>query len=281
MRAISASSLHQRTNHIYVASEELRESGITYVLPKNLLRRFITCGDLRTQVGAFLYGLTPPDNSSVREIRALVLPPQLGTHQSVSLPTPPPEHDALRGLQPLGWMHTQPNEAPALSPIDCTLHARACAERAPPGSPAAWDPEVAICVTCSFTPGSVSLAAFRLTPAGHEWGRANKDPAPAPAGYAPSHAEKVQLLLSDRFLGVVLQPADGVWNYNFQGVKFVAAAKYPLALAPPAEFYAERHRPAHFLAFGGGGATDPAQAAAAGGGAGDAMAAVDKDNNFE
>ena len=279
MRAISASSLHQRTSHIYVASDELRESGVTYVLPKNLLRRFITCGDLRTQVGAFLYGVTPPDNASVREIRALVLPPQLGTHQGVQLPSAPPEHDALRGLQALGWMHTQPNETPSLSPIDCTLHARACAERAPPGTPAAWDPDTSICVTASFTPGSVSLAAYRLTPAGHEWGRANKDPSPQPAGYAASHADKVQLLLSDRFLGVILQPADGVWNYNFQGVKFVAAAKYPLALGPPAEFYAERHRPAHFLTFGGGaGGAQGGDAAAAGG---DAVAAVDRENLLE
>ena len=47
MRAISATSLHLRTNHIYVNSDDLKESGYTYVLPKNVLKRFICISDLR------------------------------------------------------------------------------------------------------------------------------------------------------------------------------------------------------------------------------------------
>ena len=34
-------------------------------------------------------------------------------------------------------------------------------------------------------------------------------------GYAPSHYEKVQMLLSDRFLGFFMIPGQGSWNYNF------------------------------------------------------------------
>jgi hypothetical protein len=34
-------------------------------------------------------------------------------------------------------------------------------------------------------------------------------------GYAPSHYEKVQMLLSDRFLGFFMVPGQGSWNYNF------------------------------------------------------------------
>ena len=41
MRAVSATNMHLRTNHIYVNSEDLKEIGYTYVLPKNLLKRFI------------------------------------------------------------------------------------------------------------------------------------------------------------------------------------------------------------------------------------------------
>lgn len=40
-----------------------------------------------------------------------------------------------------------------------------------------------------------------------------------PKGYLPSHYEKVQMLLSDRFLGYFMVPAQGVWNYNFMGKK--------------------------------------------------------------
>jgi hypothetical protein len=52
IRAISAANLHLRVNHIYVNSDEISETGFTYVMPKNLLRKFICIADLRTQVGA-------------------------------------------------------------------------------------------------------------------------------------------------------------------------------------------------------------------------------------
>jgi hypothetical protein len=52
VRAISATNLHLRTNHIYVSTENIKETGYTYLLPKNLLKRFIICSDLRTQVRA-------------------------------------------------------------------------------------------------------------------------------------------------------------------------------------------------------------------------------------
>ena len=50
VRAISATNLHLRTNHIYVSSDDIKETGYTYILPKNVLKRFIVCSDLRTQV---------------------------------------------------------------------------------------------------------------------------------------------------------------------------------------------------------------------------------------
>ena len=37
IRAISATNLHLRTNHIYVNSDEIKDTGYTYVLPKNIL----------------------------------------------------------------------------------------------------------------------------------------------------------------------------------------------------------------------------------------------------
>jgi pre-mRNA-processing factor 8 len=45
------------------------------------------------------------------------------------------------------------------------------------------------------------LTAYKLTPSGYEWGRSNKDTGSNPHGYLPTHYEKVQMLLSDRFLG--------------------------------------------------------------------------------
>ena len=50
IRAISVTNLHLRTNHIYVSSDDIKETGFTYILPKNILKKFIIVSDLRTQV---------------------------------------------------------------------------------------------------------------------------------------------------------------------------------------------------------------------------------------
>ena len=79
VRAISATNLHLRVNHIYVNSESIRESGFTYVLPKNVLKKFICIADLRTQIAGFMYGVSPPDNAQVR----LAAPaPRSSTHRA-------------------------------------------------------------------------------------------------------------------------------------------------------------------------------------------------------
>jgi hypothetical protein len=71
VRAISATHLPLRLQHIYVSNDDVKDDAgsYTYVLPKNILRAFITAADLRTQVSAFLYGVSPPDNKQVKEIK--------------------------------------------------------------------------------------------------------------------------------------------------------------------------------------------------------------------
>lgn len=71
----------------------------------------------------------------------------------------------------------------------------------------------------------------------------------AVAGYVPTHFERVQLLLSDRFMGFYMVPDAGSWNFNFSGIKWSANMSYGLRLANPAAFYDEVHRPTHFLEF--------------------------------
>ncbi|XP_008795869.1 pre-mRNA-processing-splicing factor 8A [Phoenix dactylifera] len=243
VRAISATNLYLRVNHIYVNSDDIKETGYTYIMPKNILKKFICIADLRTQIAGYLYGLSPQDNPQVKEIRCIVMPPQWGTHQQVHLPSALPEHDFLNDLEPLGWMHTQPNELPQLSPQDVTSHARILENSKQ------WDGEKCIILTCSFTPGSCSLTAYKLTPSGYEWGRVNKDTGSNPHGYLPTHYEKVQMLLSDRFLGFYMVPDNGPWNYNFMGVKHTVSMRYGTKLGTPRDYYHEDHRPTHFLEF--------------------------------
>lgn len=108
VRAISATNLHLRTNHIYVNSED-KETGFTYVLPKNILKKFITIADLRTQIAGYIYGVSPKDNNFVKEIRCIVMIPQVGNNVSVTLPQQMPDTEYLKNMEPLGWIHTQPN----------------------------------------------------------------------------------------------------------------------------------------------------------------------------
>ena len=143
----------------------------------------------------------------VKEIRAIVLPPQWGTHQTVHLPNCLPRrevnqrsissihfiaqvikpdhhissnnfdnfscsHEYLSELEPLGWIHTQPNELPQLSPQvskrvntqknlrffnswldlhcpqDICTHAHVMAEHS------AWDGEKTVIITCRFIKSS-------------------------------------------------------------------------------------------------------------------------------
>ena len=258
IRAISATNLHLRTHHIYVNSDQLDESGLTYVLPKNLLKKFIAIADLRTQVAAYLYGASPSDNPLVKEIRCLALVPQWGTHQLVHLPTQLPSHAYLDSLELLGVLHTQPNELPQLSPQDVASFATLIKQHhaATAGGPPTPSLSTSIVLTCSFTPGSASLTAYQLTPAGYEWGVKAKDPLHNPQGYSASFAARLPLLLSDRFLGYYLVP-DGVeWNFNFAGARWSAAMGYVMKLGVPKEFYHPLHRSGHFLKFVSGGAVE-------------------------
>ena len=242
VRAISAANLHLRVNHVYVNSDDIREAGLTYIMPKNVLKKFVCIADLRTQIAGYMYGVSPADNPLVKEIRCIVMPPQWGNHQQVNLPSALPDHDYLKDLEPLGWIHTQPNETPQLPPVDVVTHARILETNR------SWDGERCIILACAFTPGSCSLTAYKLTPSGYEWGRQNKD-VTNPVGYSPTHYEKVQFLLSDRYLGWFMVPEVGSWNFNFMGVKHSASMQYGLKLDNPKEFYHEAHRPTHFLEF--------------------------------
>ncbi len=252
IRAISASNLHLRTKHIYVSSEDIAEDGLTYVMPKNILSKFITSSDLRTQVSGYLYGVTPPDNDMVREIRCIVMVPQVGNHQGVTLPSLLPQHQYLEDLEPLGIVHTQPNElvqngVQCLPAADCIQYAGVLDD-----NEGAWNGDQ-VMMTVSFTPGSCSLTSYRVTTEGVEFGRKNRNVVGGVAnaqGYGSKCFEKVQMLLSDRFMGFFMVPDGGMsWNYNFVGVKHTRAIKYGLKLGNPLPFFAEHHRQAHFLSF--------------------------------
>ena len=51
-----------------------------------ILGKFITIAELRTQIAGYMYGVTPIDNDQVCEVQCIILEPQVGNHQSMTLP---------------------------------------------------------------------------------------------------------------------------------------------------------------------------------------------------
>ncbi|KAL4819238.1 NUC071 domain-containing protein [Aspergillus spinulosporus] len=245
-RAIATSNLRTRANNIYVSSDDIRDEGYTYIMPKNILKRFIMIADLRVQVAGYLYGSSPPDNDQVKEIRTIVMVPQVGNTREVQLPQQLPQHDYLNSLEPLGVIHTiSGNEPPYMTAQDVTQHSRLM------NAHPSWDKKT-VTMTVSFTPGSVSLAAWGLTPQGYKWGAENRDTtSDQPQGFSTSMGEKCQLLLSDKIRGYFLVPEDNVWNYSFMGSSYGSAEKRPVyvKIDTPLRFYDDQHRPLHFQNF--------------------------------
>lgn len=240
VRKLNVGNLHLRANHIYIKTDEIQDTNHTYVLPKNLLKKLITIGDLRTQIAGYLYGSSPKDGPLIKDIKCIVIPPQRGTHQMVYLPNQLPNHKALEKLEPLGWIHTQPNESNTLSPHDVVTHASIMVDQ-PRG-----EEDKTICITLSFTPGSCSLAAYRITESGYTWAKRQASTQDInPQGFLPSHYRRVKMILSDHYNGFFLTPTPDSWNYNFKGVRFQPENKYCLEQSVPADFYAEIHRPDH------------------------------------
>ncbi|OJJ03570.1 hypothetical protein ASPVEDRAFT_85014 [Aspergillus versicolor CBS 583.65] len=245
-RAIATSNLRTRANNIYVSSDDIREEGYTYIMPKNILKRFIMIADLRVQVAGYLYGSSPPDNEQVKEVRTIVMIPQVGNTREVQLPHQLPQHDYLNGLEPLGVIHTiSGNEPPYMTAQDVTQHSRLM------NAHSSWDKKT-VTMTVSFTPGSVSLAAWGLTPQGYKWGAENRDTtSDQPQGFSTNMGEKCQLLLSDKIRGYFLVPEDNLWNYSFMGSSYGSVEKRPVyvKIDTPLRFYDDQHRPLHFQNF--------------------------------
>ena len=247
-RAIATSNLRTRSNNIYISSDDIKEDEehFTYIMPKNILKRFITIADLRVQVAGYLYGSSPPDNDQVKEIKCIVMVPQIGNTRDIQLPHQLPEHEYLNQMEPLGIIHTlSGNEPPYMTAADVTQHARLM------NAHSSWDKKT-ITMTVSFTPGSVSLASWALTPQGYKWGAENKDMgSDQPQGFSTTMGEKCQLLLSDKIRGFFLVPENNTWNYSFMGSVFGSIEKKPVhvKIDTPLPFYSDQHRPLHFQNF--------------------------------
>lgn len=244
-RAIAANNLHLRTKNIYVSTDDYLEDGITYIIPQNLLKKFIQISDVRTQVAAYLYGSSPEDNAQVKEIKYIAMVPQLGNLNSVQLPLNLPELEGrLSELELIGLIHSQVQDIKALTAPEVTTLARLKDKNSQK-----W-PENFITIKAALTPGSITLSSYFLNKEGYEWGSQNSDLiSQQPNGYSTSFSVKGQILLSDRLSGSTLVPEDDIWNYTFMGALWDSEIPVKLKVDIPLTFYNDLHRPVHFSNF--------------------------------
>ncbi|GAA94310.1 uncharacterized protein L969DRAFT_90018 [Mixia osmundae IAM 14324] len=250
IRAISATNIPLRLQHVYVSNEDIKEELPTLVLPQNVLKSFVCAADLRTPIAAFLFGQVAPDNSRVVEVKALAMVPQRASQRSIELPASLPNHPLLGDLKIVGVINTQSQDSQNLQPNDAIMFAKLMEQHPEIDGSSLW-------LTVAFTPGSLSLCAYALTPKAFEWGR-NADPS-APTGYNPaSMTERAQLLISPKILGSTFVPTGDVWNYSIGlGPQFSTSMTYTMTLAgSPAPYYAAQHRPQHFSQFVAAGSED-------------------------
>ncbi|RLV89289.1 Pre-mRNA-splicing factor 8 [Spathaspora sp. JA1] len=238
-RAIAATSLHLRTNNIYVNSSDFEDAGFTYILPKNILSKFVEISDLRIQIGGFLYGKSPSDNNQIKEIKCIAIVPQLGNVNSIQFPEQLPEQsDYLQDLELLGWVHSQSQDFPHMTSYDVTTQAKL------------FNQGNFIDMTVAFTPGSITISIFEMNEEGYEWGKQNQDMiSETPTGFAKEFSKQGQLVVTDQIGGTFMIPEDEVWNYFFIGTMFNPKEMYDLKIDVPIGFYHELHRPIHFLGF--------------------------------
>ncbi|QLL30278.1 hypothetical protein HG536_0A00950 [Torulaspora globosa] len=240
--AIANSLLYLKLNNIYVASDDFIEEKDVFVLPRNLLKKFIEISDVKIQVAAYMYGCSSPEHPNVKEIRTIALCPQLGNGNSVRICKPPITEDQpeLEDLQLLGWVHTQTQDLKFMTAPEVTTHTRVFASHF----------KEKIDLTVCLLPGCVSLAAYNLTDEGYNWGTQNQGVADIISeGFDPGFSEHAQLLLSERFMGNFLVPSSDFWNYTFMGASFTEELRYDMKIGIPLEFYNETHRITHFLQF--------------------------------
>jgi pre-mRNA-processing factor 8 len=128
-------------------------------MPKNLLKRFVCIADLKVQIFGYLYGSTV--EGMVREIKCIVLVPQTGGRDSVTVPHQMPESEFLKGLEPMGWIHTSPEDKNTLTLHEAFTHVKFVSDNS------SWQLDKSIVLNVGFTPGSVSLTAYKVNLSGY------------------------------------------------------------------------------------------------------------------
>jgi pre-mRNA-processing factor 8 len=239
-RALQASTLHLRTARFQVPPENLTDS-LTYVIPLNLLKKFVEISDPYVQICAVMYGI---EVDEAIEIHCFVIPPQTGTYESVDFVKRTPVNPALDGLRCFGLIHTTALDEKIMSPQEaiscgafCDVNDKAYSQFAN--------------VVLAYLPGAVAVRGFELSAQGFEWALQNKDTRDRALGWDEAFFIRIPILITEVFQGWFMVPESVDWNLNFKSLQIAEVKSYDVELGNPKPFYDPEFRPNHFLQFVG------------------------------
>ena len=244
-RALAAVQL--KTDRI-TARNTATTSELTLVLPVKVVKSFMKCSDHRVPIIGVLMGTAVPQQPGVLEVRAILLPPQCGSHEAVdcALSMPSSGDPDVAKLQPVGWLRTAPSVADAVPTTNDLLRHAKVLSRNPTWNPL-WG---AVVLATSDLGGHCTLSAFTATPEGVKWGMNHSPTAQLQAVDAPTaHFAPLGLRIAETIGGFFLLPAHGGWNYAFRRQYQWATAQYAIKIDAPSEFFSSEHRPLHFAAL--------------------------------
>lgn len=217
------------------------------IFPEDTLQKLLASCDVKVQCCAYLFGHALPDSPNIKEVLAILIPPQFGTAVESRTPARIPFDSPFiqeANLAFLGVMRI--GEAAAqLSTHDIATQARLLAAND------GMRVEGMVTTVLELSEEGVSIHCFATTDNGlavaqREYEQLlKKIPEEAEAGCF----DVCRGSLSTTAQGFVLVPTERSWNYFFKGALWRENGEFEVVVDLPAAFFSAMHRPDHFLNF--------------------------------